>query len=65
MYEGANRLFTLAVAHCVQAGVLRMSPLLCSAERSSRPGRGSTTPLGWGVNFDCSEWGTLPIFVEP
>jgi hypothetical protein len=30
-------------------GALRISPLLCSAERSLRPGRGSTTPLGQGV----------------
>jgi hypothetical protein len=31
---GSYELFTLTSAHCGQAGALRISPLLCSAERS-------------------------------
>jgi hypothetical protein len=31
---GSYELFTSTSAHCVQAGALRISPLLCSAERS-------------------------------
>ena len=32
-----------------EPGALRICPMLCSAERSPRPSRGSTAPLGWGI----------------